>query len=37
MGYHTADEIEDTVKDVTPRDSTGATDDLADAIGGVHG
>ncbi|WP_027515981.1 hypothetical protein [Bradyrhizobium sp. WSM1417] len=37
MGYHTADEIEDAVKDVTPRASQGATDELADAIGGGNG
>jgi hypothetical protein len=37
MGYHTADEIEDTVKDVTPRVSEDATDDLATAVGGSRG
>ncbi|MET4323472.1 hypothetical protein, partial [Bradyrhizobium sp. RT5a] len=31
------DEIGDAVKDVTPRASQGATDELADAIGGGNG
>jgi hypothetical protein len=37
MGYHTADEIEDAVKDVTPRGNEEATDELANAVGGTHG